>query len=125
VNIYWPELVASLGKRWKRKMVARKGHLCLKCGYGKCPQALCFHHLNCKDKEVWITRGGGKTYLGEPVSREKLEAEIMDKCVLLCCNCHAEVEAGLWTIAELVQTGLIRLDGNFLSSENPARFSLN
>jgi hypothetical protein len=91
-------------------MVARKGHHCLKCGYRKCPQALSFHHINPRVKECWITRGGGKTYLGEPPSREQLEAEIKNKCVLLCRNCHAEVEAGLWTITELVQVSLLRLD---------------
>jgi 5-methylcytosine-specific restriction endonuclease McrA len=115
---YWPELVASQGKKWKRKMVARKGHQCLKCGYHKCVQGLSFHHINPADKEYEITRGGGKTYLGEKPSLEQLEHEIETKCVLLCHNCHSEVEVGLWTIAELVQTSLLRLD-NFRPAVPP------
>lgn len=106
-NFYWAPIENSLGKSWKLKMVQRKGGRCLACHYDRCAQALTFHHVNPAEKEIWITRGGGKTYLGEPAPRAEVEAEIENKCILLCCRCHAEVEAGLWTVAELVQAHLL------------------
>lgn len=56
-------------------------HGCSKCGYTKSARALQFHHAD-----------GDKLFnIGESLrlGRKKLWAEI-DKCVLLCANCHAE-----------------------------------
>ena len=122
ISIFWPHIEASLGRKWKRQMVKRMGGSCRKCGYCKCPQALTFHHIHSKDKEIWITRGGGKDYLGPTPSREQLEAEIETKCVLLCCRCHAEVETGLWSIADLVQVAI--LTGVTIQASS-VKFSLN
>ena len=57
------------------------------CGYDKCPTALQFHHLEPAEKKFSISHEG--------VTRSfaKLKAEAA-KCVLLCANCHAEVESG-------------------------------
>ena len=56
---------------------------CSVCGYNKCPRALQFHHHN-DDKEGDIGRwvGNGRSY-------ENILVE-MEKCVILCSNCHAE-----------------------------------
>jgi len=54
---------------------------CLICGYNKCADALCFHHNG--NKEFCI-RDAGR------VSLERLKKE-MEKCIVLCRNCHAEL----------------------------------
>jgi hypothetical protein len=46
-----------------------------------------FHHLDPLDKRVGISANG------LTLSVEALRAEVA-KCVLLCSNCHAEVENG-------------------------------
>ncbi len=69
-------------ERWKaRKLFAinLKGGKCVDCGFDKHYSALHFHHL--RDKEMsW-----NKMRL---VSEKRFLAEL-DKCVLLCANCHA------------------------------------
>jgi hypothetical protein len=58
------------------------------CGYRRCQQALHFHHLDPTTKEFHLGDKGQSRAL----ARSRQEAR---KCVLLCGNCHAEVEAGL------------------------------
>ena len=64
------------------------GGSCAVCGYDKYPRALEFHHVDPSQKEF------GLSARGVARSLEKLRAEAA-KCVLLCGNCHAEVEAGI------------------------------
>lgn len=57
------------------------------CGYDRHPSALHFHHVDPESKSFVLSRHG--------VTRSFAEAAAeADKCVLLCANCHAEVEAG-------------------------------
>lgn len=70
----------------KSKAIAYKGSQCCICGYSKTEEALAFHHLDPAQKDFTIA---GKYSL----AWNKLQAEL-DKCVLLCHNCHAEVHAG-------------------------------
>jgi hypothetical protein len=56
------------------------------CGYSRCDRALEFHHLDPKAKQFQITSHT------RSLARLRVEA---GKCVLLCSNCHAEVEAGI------------------------------
>jgi len=72
----------------KAKCVEYKGGKCLLCGYNKYYGALQFHHLNPKEKDFAISNARTST-LNERVIKE------LDKCVLLCGNCHSEVEAGI------------------------------
>ena len=69
----------------KHKLILYKGGKCEKCGYNKCEGALHFHHLNPKEKEFTVSQ----INLNEYFTLEKLYREV-DKCVLLCANCHAE-----------------------------------
>jgi len=55
---------------------------CFYCGYDKCVAALDFHHID-TNKEFKISNV--RCY-----SKKKLKAEI-DKCIVLCSNCHREV----------------------------------
>lgn len=71
-------------KKLKRKAIEYKGGKCQKCGYDKCDNALEFHHVNPEEKEFQIT--------GTNISWEKIKIEL-DKCILLCANCHREKHA--------------------------------
>jgi hypothetical protein len=64
-------------------MIAYKGGKCFLCGYNKCTRALGFHHRNKSDKTFVLSRHG--------VAWSKLKVEL-DKCDLLCANCHMEIE---------------------------------
>lgn len=68
-------------KNRKKELVEYKGGCCEKCGYNKSLNALQFHHINPEDKDFTI---GGRNY-----SIDKMKREV-DKCVLLCSNCHVE-----------------------------------
>ena len=76
----------------KRKAVAHLGGQCQACGYDRCQAALHFHHNNPDEKEF--------TFANYSRSWERLRTEI-EKCVLLCSNCHVEVHAGLRTLEEI------------------------
>ncbi|HET8639152.1 MAG TPA: helix-turn-helix domain-containing protein [Solirubrobacterales bacterium] len=78
-------------KLLKRILVDDAGGKCLLCGYSRCLRALEFHHLDPKTKEFQLA------HRGRTRSLAKLRAEA-SKCVLLCSNCHAEVEAGIITV---------------------------
>lgn len=71
----------------KIKAITYKGSKCLLCGYNKCLQALTFHHINPKEKSFDISGNHCKKW-------DTIQLEL-DKCILLCCNCHAETENGL------------------------------
>ena len=67
----------------KRQLVMAKGGRCEKCGYGKCLAAMTFHHIDPSTKSFTISAN-----LGLPM--DILEEEV-NKCALLCLNCHAEI----------------------------------
>jgi 5-methylcytosine-specific restriction endonuclease McrA len=80
------ESVILWRKRVKIRLVEYKGGKCQICGYNKCFTALEFHHLNPNSKDFTIS--------GKSLSFEKLKYEV-DKCILVCSNCHSEIHAGL------------------------------
>jgi transposase len=71
----------------KRQLVEDAGGACVLCGYDRTPGGLHFHHVDPADKRFGLARQGVTRAL------EDARAEAR-KCVLLCSNCHAEVEAG-------------------------------
>lgn len=73
-------------KELKRKAVAYKGGACERCGYASCEAALSFHHLEPEHKDFAISADGSTR------SWDRIRNEI-DKCALLCANCHAEIHA--------------------------------
>ncbi len=64
-----------------------KGGKCFICGYNKCTDAFDFHHIGI-GKEFGISKDG----LTRSWTRVKREIE---KCVLLCANCHREIPNGI------------------------------
>ncbi len=57
------------------------------CGYDACVVNLHFHHVDPTQKSFGLSMNTTKALAAY---REELK-----KCVLLCANCHGEVEAGL------------------------------
>ena len=84
------ELIKAVAKR-RRKIkalaIAYKGGKCRICGYNRYPDALDLHHIN-GEKEFGIADKGYTR------SWKKVKAEL-DKCILVCANCHRELEAGV------------------------------
>jgi 5-methylcytosine-specific restriction endonuclease McrA len=82
------EAVSRRRRRVKEILVAEAGGACATCGYSGCVAALEFHHLDPRAKRFSVA--------GRGVTRSLAAArEEAQKCVLLCSNCHAEVEAGV------------------------------
>lgn len=81
------EGVTEWRRKAKRILVAEAGGCCAICGYSRCIAALQFHHRDPAAKRF----GLGSRGLAQALDRLREEAS---KCVLLCSNCHAEVEAG-------------------------------
>lgn len=76
-------LVSRYRKRLKYKLLA--GGKCNKCGYNRCLDALCFHHLDASKKSFQVSTAiasGNK-------SHRQIMSEIK-KCILICSNCHFE-----------------------------------
>jgi len=82
------ERVAERRRRVKEILVAEAGGACQLCGYDRCVRALEFHHVDPARKEFGVALRG----VSRSLERARSEAS---KCVLLCSNCHVEVEAGL------------------------------
>ena len=80
------ESVILWRKRTKVKLIEYKGGKCEICGYNRCITALEFHHLNPNEKDFSIS--------GRSLSFDRLKNEV-DKCILVCSNCHSEIHAGL------------------------------
>lgn len=89
-NISASKSVVDWRRRAKKKLVDYKGGCCKFCGYSKCVEALEFHHLDPLEKDFTIS---GKSW-----SFERLKKEV-DKCILVCGNCHTEIHAGILKIA--------------------------
>lgn len=85
------EAVARRRRRVKRILVAEAGGRCLRCGFSEHPAALHFHHVNPREKAFGLSSAG----ISRSLARSRVEAQ---KCILLCSNCHAMVEAGVASV---------------------------
>lgn len=74
--------VARKRFRLKIKCVEYKGGKCELCGYNKSVKSLCFHHVDPTQKEFSISGNFA-------LSWDRIQKEL-DKCQLLCHNCHGE-----------------------------------
>ena len=82
-------LITAVHKRRKkiRQMaIEYKGGQCKTCGYNRCIEALEFHHADSLTKDFSISEKG-YTRSWREVQEE------LDKCILLCANCHRELHA--------------------------------
>ena len=86
------EAVSRRRRRVKAILVAEAGGRCRLCGYDRHIGALQFHHRDGNLKEF----GVGERGLTRSLEAARKEAA---KCILLCANCHSELEAGIVTLA--------------------------
>jgi hypothetical protein len=68
----------------KSKMIEYKGGCCVRCGYKKYQGALDFHHLDPNEKDFNLS------HLRRYSFDDRVKKEL-DKCILVCANCHREV----------------------------------
>ncbi|MBI2337378.1 MAG: hypothetical protein HYU97_11525 [Deltaproteobacteria bacterium] len=94
--------VAKRRKKIREMAIDYKGGCCRSCGYNKCPEALEFHHLDPSEKDFAISQ------YGHSRSWERVQREL-DKCVMLCANCHREIHAG----KQLLQVTAVEKVGEF------------
>ncbi len=91
------ELIKAVAKR-RRKIktlaIGYKGGRCQICGYNKYQGALDLHHFS-GNKEFGI---GDKGYTR---SWQKVKDEL-DKCILVCANCHREIEGGITQLPKVI-----------------------
>lgn len=67
----------------KQRAIDYLGGKCAVCGYDRCSGAMDFHHISPSEKDPKVKRITRWSW-------EKVVVEL-DKCVLLCANCHREV----------------------------------
>jgi hypothetical protein len=72
----------------KELSVEYKGGKCEICGYKKYIGALQFHHLDPSEKDFQISQKGHTR------SWDRVKSEL-DKCIMVCGNCHSEIHAGI------------------------------
>jgi hypothetical protein len=88
--------------RVKLAAIAYKGGKCERCGYDKCPWVLEFHHRDQGDKAFTI---GASCHMK---SWRSVVAEI-EKCDLLCANCHRE-EHGSNSFKDALMEEVLRIN---------------
>jgi len=76
----------------KIKAVEYLGGKCVVCGYERCIQALSFHHTD-DNKDFTISNNYGYSW-------EVLKEEL-DKCILVCQNCHQEIHYGITILTSM------------------------
>lgn len=81
-------------RRRKENLIQVCGGKCLLCGYNKSNSALEFHHID-KTQKLYSIAANGTCH-----DLEKDLSEIQ-KCILVCANCHREIHDGEYSIQEL------------------------
>jgi hypothetical protein len=85
---YLKKAVTKRRRVLKLRAIETMGGGCVICGYNKHQGVLDFHHVDPLLKSFAISGGG--------FSRSWASIEVeLKKCILVCANCHREVELGL------------------------------
>jgi hypothetical protein len=80
------EAVTDRHRRLRALLIGEAGGRCAVCGYDRCTYNLHFHHVVPATKSFKLAMGTGKS-----LATYRTEAS---KCVLVCANCHGEIECG-------------------------------
>lgn len=75
-------------RRIRQKIEQIVGYSCWICGYDKCKRNIHFHHVNEETKSF------GLTARELMLKWDRIWPE-MQKCIVLCGNCHGEVHEGI------------------------------
>lgn len=86
--------VKKLQRHKKEKLVSLFGGKCCLCNYNKCLRALDFHHIDPASKLPKF-----KNFID--FSFEDIVKEL-EKCILVCANCHREIHDGLYAQLDLM-----------------------
>jgi hypothetical protein len=73
-------------QKLKKTLVEEGVGACAVCGYQRCIVNLGFHHVDPTTKSFGMSMATGRS-----IAALREEAK---KCVLVCANCHGEIEAG-------------------------------
>ena len=76
----------------KELLVQAKGGCCNRCGYNESNRALSFHHLDPSKKDFTIS--------GKHCHKMERLLDEIDKCILLCLNCHASLHDKVWVLTQ-------------------------
>jgi len=82
--------IVELSRSKKARAVEYKGGECERCGYHKYHGSLAFHHVDPSSKDPNFNSMNLWKW-------DRIKEEI-DKCMLLCTNCHQELHGGVWAI---------------------------
>ena len=77
----------------KQELADLLGGVCVRCGFDEFASALDFHHIQGKDKEYQIAR----IVANSVAITEQALVDELDKCALLCRNCHGAYHASAWS----------------------------
>lgn len=108
------ENVKRFRRNRKIKIIESMGGGCVICGYSKCKNVLELHHIDPTQKEVQISD------LMKSPRKIFILLKELEKCVLLCANCHREVHAKVTELPEkydklnLKIFGYIKIDDIFV-----------
>lgn len=88
--------IATTGRQRavKQKAVDYLGGKCSVCNYDKYTGALEFHHINPAEKDFSIAELKLSSF-------ERIKSEL-DKCLLVCANCHREIHGGIIEISPIL-----------------------
>lgn len=78
-------------RAFKQACVDYKGGACIICGYNRYIGSLDFHHLDPSKKDFNLSRIKNTSFIK---NQNKIRTEL-DKCVLVCRNCHGEIHSGI------------------------------
>ena len=81
------EAVTRRHRQMRRLLVEEAGGACCVCGYDRCMLNLHFHHVDPSKKTLEMGMGRGRS-----LAAFREEAK---KCIVVCANCHGEIETGL------------------------------
>ena len=73
---------------WRKFLQDIGMRTCCICGYNKCEAAIEYHHTDPSKKDIEIHK-----FTRKPFSAEVLEELLseLDKCIVVCANCHREI----------------------------------
>jgi hypothetical protein len=78
------EAVTRRKQKIRRVLIDEAGGRCVRCRYDRCIINLTFHHVDRSTKRFSMS-----SHTGRSLAAFREEAK---KCILLCANCHGEVE---------------------------------
>jgi hypothetical protein len=96
-------------RQFKQRAIEYKGGKCVCCGYSDFFGAMDFHHRNPEDKDFSLSTC--KTSVFEVAKKE------LDKCELVCCRCHVEVENNELVLPVGIEPTSDPSEGSILSIE--------